>query len=520
VLFRSSHSLPPAQRSSANNAGHYTGDSRKSGALVSSPMHNRTHKGGAVLWFLRKHSPMPAPFETTTIAEPSIAEGGEMASITSGRKSTAAQEVSHAAGPAHLQAKFLHQTLLAIGVEMDEGRAEDCSSVKPKSARHRDELRRCFAAHSDIECIQLRRRVANREAEIQSLRLQVQQVERMVQATRLAAARRSVRLRGGGGADGGVTNTLALTQGLLRSKNRLLEVADNMVWDADGGAMRQSGSIAKQKETTKEMSFEDGLQAEINLQFDAEQALRVSLEEQIRSFDRQTIQRKASEAGLFGTHAEILRMRSQALRMEARVTKLANELRRVYKQLPAVVQQKLAQSVPQWEGEKNKELKAIQAKHCLHHLKWLSSEELQVHISISENAIRQTREQSLKFEEVLVQGQKVLKCAFKKMQAAAMALASLREAWNALSARTTMGGLRASKDAKTALSSDNVQSRIEEASILVNVMLEYVRLMLPEAELSGHQQQEQEQQPTRMIHCRFQTKPKLDYFGAVKSNNR
>jgi hypothetical protein len=34
------------------------------------------------------------------------------------------------------------------------------------------------------------------------------------------------------------------------------------------------------------------------------------------------------------------------------------------------------------------------------------------------------------------------------------------------------------------------------------------------------EQKEQEQQPMRMIHRRFQTKPKLDYFGAVKRNNR
>jgi hypothetical protein len=34
------------------------------------------------------------------------------------------------------------------------------------------------------------------------------------------------------------------------------------------------------------------------------------------------------------------------------------------------------------------------------------------------------------------------------------------------------------------------------------------------------QQEQQQQQPMRMIHRRFQTKPKLDYFGAVKRNNR
>jgi hypothetical protein len=47
--------------------------------------------------------------------------------------------------------------------------------------------------------------------------------------------------------------------------------------------------------------------------------------------------------------------------------------------------------------------------------------------------------------------------------------------------------------------------------------------MLPhekEQQEQQKEQKEQEQQPMRMIHRRFQTKPKLDYFGAVKRNNR
>jgi hypothetical protein len=42
---------------------------------------------------------------------------------------------------------------------------------------------------------------------------------------------------------------------------------------------------------------------------------------------------------------------------------------------------------------------------------------------------------------------------------------------------------------------------------------------MPHEKEQQEQQKEQEQQPMRMIHHWFQTKPKLDCFGAVKSNN-
>lgn len=389
-----------------------------------SGLQDRTHKGGAVLWFLRKHAPMPAG-QNAEIENDSLALSNVMRSVAAAAGASAAmRQSSHAKGfmalnemgldrhldehrlpdafvakartaarkdrmarrPPPPQARFLHQALVSIGTEIDEvRRAAPTPSVAAHtvitgsaadgamSSRCRADLRRSYAAHADSECAKLRMLVAQRDAEVETLRKQVEQLHRAVSASRIAAARRKKRLdeaansKSGGGGPALLTQSLGVTQ-LMKLKNQFMRASAAVVYDAD--SMRAS------YHQTKDSAFEENLRQKIDQHWEEETTMRSGLEEHGRHLQQQTIHRKATEAALFGKKMDILELRAKTLKAESRVTRLANDLRRVYQQLPDVVHQKLEQSTSQRSELKEHELGGLHETYHSLHLKWLSSEEL------------------------------------------------------------------------------------------------------------------------------------------------
>jgi len=446
-----------------------------------------------VLWFLRQHAPMPPPFEVQDMVsddevehEPSktnramFKDPHQESDATDRRGSVTRVRL-------HQQAEFLHRTLMAIGHELQEsgGSPVGGAGAKPKSARHREELRRCYAEHTDAECVQLRRRVAAREAEVTLLRQQVEQSERVVQATRLAATRRSIRLRASEG--NAITRecSIGATMGVLRAKKTLTSMSGNAVFDAETSSGRTSPTPGNKEE--REMTFEDDLQAKLAQQWEIEQTTRGTLEENKRLFEQQTIQRKANEAGLFGTHAEILKIRAKALKTEARVTRLANDLRRVYKQLPEVVRQKIQQSTPEREFQKELELRSVKTKHQLQHLKWLTSEELDDHIGVSDAAIEEMTSNAAQVEKILARGKQSVASTLEKVEVVREGLTALHDAWGRLSAKAPVamtGCLVTGKDGRMhqkpgsfGAQAEQVQGIIQEALLLTRFMLDAANLL-------------------------------------------
>merc|ERR1719454_350292 len=78
-------------------------------------MQDRTHKGGAVLWFLRKHAPMPLPY-AGFLRDDEPADVSTKATTQESGGATGSVSAKSARGP---QRNFLHGTLQVIGTELD-----------------------------------------------------------------------------------------------------------------------------------------------------------------------------------------------------------------------------------------------------------------------------------------------------------------------------------------------------------------------------------------------------------------
>jgi len=163
-------------------------------------------------------------------------------------------------------------------------------------------------------------------------------------------------------------------------------MAGSAVWDADS-------PIAK----SKTVDAVEELHQNLVRAMEEDQAMRAQVEDHMRHLDQQTIRRKSAEAGLFNTNADILRLRAQALQQEARVTRLANELRRVYKHLPRVVDQRLAQSSDARDKMMHQELAHLRETHRQEHFKFMDCHQIDhEHDIIQDQCRRQKMNQNMR----------------------------------------------------------------------------------------------------------------------------
>jgi len=411
---------------------------------------DRTHRGGAVLWYLRKHAPMPV-----TYAEVEDAKGGTDANPKEQPSERQPKRPPGAAGPRRKlapQRDFLHRTLCAIGADLDESKqeAEKGTPVlavdeRQSTTAHREYLRKRFVKYNDEECARLKAQVKAKEAEIAALSQKVEELRRFVENTRIACKQR---LAAGNSRSG--TNDppeqdraselpappvrtaqfnmgSAVLSAMVRTRHQFLDLSGNQVFDADtrasGGNVR---SALKAKDAVEE------LQERIKQQKEVEQQMHAQVFELAKQLKQQTIQRKAQEAGLFSKNAEILQLRARTLQTEARVTRLANELRRIYRQVPTIMQQRLDQTSPKRAENMASEFAFLQEGNKQEHLKFLSCDDLVAEVGNVNNGIKTMEKKKVQADKVLQQGAGVAKAVADKMHIVHVALASLCEAWTKL----------------------------------------------------------------------------------------
>jgi len=360
-------------------------------------MDDRTNKGGAVLWFLRKHAPMPAQDDGRTFRDISILArsrprasscqtGSESKQLTARSDAVAtttggpsAHSASSSMGP---QRRFLHQTVLAIGSEVDERRLANMDFDRPSGIRapveaicQRDKLRRGYAAHCDLERERLEKMVKEREAEVQALTNKAEQMERWVAATRHASKRRSTRMRSQSTSNPLGSSALAASGDGSRKASVLSSAAS-------GNAGAASTAVAEQGPqglgTKGAHSVMEEWQGTINQQSELIESLRLQVENEVQILDKRMIHRKSVEAALFAGQAEILNLRARTRQSETRVITLANELRKVYKNMPDVIQQRLTDMFKDSKEARTKfEVEELERQYREQHFKFMDKEALQ-----------------------------------------------------------------------------------------------------------------------------------------------
>jgi len=422
-------------------------------AACSGQMQDRTHRGGAVLWFMRKHCPPPAPFSSLSQLLPgdsqisaehvstdqTLSHG---ASIDAKSSADSPAVPSHSARrPAAPQRHFLHRTLLAIGTELDEsvGPRSDHAGVScsAQAYDHRVALRSRFAEFTDAECAELTRAVAAREAEVASLTRQVQQMENQVAATRAAVERRAVRLRNsisprqGSAPNGG--SSLTSAHAVLRSMRTFKITAGTEIFDVES---RDSSAVVNQKAKESAKDATDEFQQNILRQNEIAQNMRAQVDEQVRVLEQQTIHRKAAEAALFCTPAETLHLRARTQKAEARVMRLAVELRRVYEKLPQTIQWQLEGSFAKISrAQKSQELDNLKSEHRHEHFKFMDVDALQEEAKSCDRRIAETSESARVAEDTLWRGRELAESMAHQATLAKEAISSLAEVWTKIGAQ-------------------------------------------------------------------------------------
>lgn len=376
-----------------------------------------------MLWFLRKHAPVQLPAGGLESVA-SVVEEAPMGTSSSSWDGSTVQPKIGSPCPTRPQREFLYRALVAIGSELDEGGGRLRSVQRPMSVRHRECLRQLYTTHSDAERDQLQAAVATREAEILSLKKQLQHLEQSILATRMAAENRSRRLRSKSPSDHSCTTSLTVLVRKQRSA-RGKSFAESTLHDAEAHGTSNEKVCSEKADRVHIHDLEQSL----TQLCEVDAAMREQLKQQSQLLHQQTVLRKATEAGLFAVHAQILRSRAQALRTEARVTRLANELRRVYSHLPQVVQQLQASSSTAREQAQKRELAALRAQHRAEHFKFMDGEALLHEQGIVERQIEQIKDNTQNVTRALRRGDLPTEVASAQLQTVQVAVAALQKAW-------------------------------------------------------------------------------------------
>jgi len=449
-------------------------------STVARQMQDRTHKGGAVLWFLRKHAPMPLPYASMVgdeEAAPTTAKSSSPDSTMAGAAAGGSVTQKPVSGP---QRKFLHGTLQVIGAELDnqldvEGDGFG-NTPHPQGSRMdsqtaawgaRENLRRRYADHTDAELEQLEAAVQAKEQEVLALRKQVDQMERYLVSTRAAANRRSCRMREGSTDAERPTKTNVTTNiasQIVKTKKNFLSSAGAIVWDADDGVPR----------SPRENVIEEW-QHSIMRQSEIAQSMRAHVDEQVKALQQQTIQRKAQEAQLFASHAVTLRLRAQAQQTEARVQRLANELRRIYQSLPETIRKKLStdDGYATREHHKESELTALKVEHHSEFFKFLDTDSIQEESKTCQKRISEMEEHTVLAHRVLERGRWFGETGVQHARAARVAIDALHDRWARFAAAGHPAGELTLKDNPT----DDADCILQRATLSVNALTELIDIL-------------------------------------------
>merc|ERR1719409_731082 len=101
-----------------------------------------------------------------------------------------------------------------------------------------------------------------------------------------------------------------------------------------------------------------------------------------------------------------LRLRAQAQQTEARVQRLANELRRIYQSLPETIQKKLSSEDDNVTRQQHKdsELTALRVEHDSEFFKFMDTDRIQDESESCQKRISEIEEQTILAHRVLERG--------------------------------------------------------------------------------------------------------------------
>jgi len=468
-----------------------------------SSLGDRTHHGGAVLWFMRRHAPMPDKFarllpdehsgrtsSTPTPRAPrvhqKVVESPEPLTLAGRTRSTSsAARSSHpvvgttnakkcpdvpenAGGLQKAQRKFLHETLRVISAELDAKSVPSSAAVGTRAASARSEpnrhnLRRRYAAHAEFEVEQLEAAVAARDAEVTRLQREVEHMENLVEATRAASVRRAARLGKSGKGSGDLSTDKASMRSqafisslgaLIKTRKSLISHAGTQVFDAE--------PTSPTSEKDKQTAFDEWEQSLDNQKVTLS-GIHTDVEEKEQQMQQQTVQRKAMEVALFGRHAEILRLRQQVMRMEARVSCLACELRKVYRNMPETLREQLERLHSRRDEQKSHELQDLQQTFRKEHFKFMQREQLVEEINSTAEKMQDMKINAAKASEILQHSEAMASTMVEHSRAVLDALEPVRAAWAKLTSQRYT-------DARDREVADNGQALVQEATLTATAL--------------------------------------------------
>lgn len=271
--------------------------------------------------------------------------------------------------------RFLHQALLAIGAEVEERSREDgriqallwsargADAVipvkRPVSAKHRDTLRQNLKQHTDHTTMELRRCVEHRAGEVLGLKTQLEQLEDRLAATRLATARRKVRLEAGN------------TRFTIDETNSATEPSSNPALPKQ---KIPPHLVAEHRSADKEHVSADW-DRQIQAHLDEVAKLKLSVEHDKEAYGKLLLHRKSVETTLFTSNMEALRVRNLALQQESRCTRLSHELLKVYKALPREIEKRLGREGPSASERASREFHTMCELSRPHFYKFMNAQE-------------------------------------------------------------------------------------------------------------------------------------------------
>lgn len=410
---------------------------------VDRKMQGRLQSGGAVLWFLRKHAPMPTPFSSLTPMESfggAIDEVAQPQADVPPRPNTSMGFVLD-----NPQQQFLHSAVKCIGTELEEMHPSAAPLIRVRGGvtnahKNRQALKYAFAKHSESECDRLRHKVSLKEAEVRDLRTKMQQMERWVQATKHATQKRNARARaaerssskskpvrthGSHASSSNPRSSSAASDGMVQKtqseKPQRKDTEDSIRDDVSG-----TGEDAKESPVKKVEEW----QGTIARQNEVVKGLKAKIQEAQEQLNRLIVRRKSMETGLFVSESEVLKQRELAKKAEERATQLANELKRVYQDLPKVMEKRISVVSNTSSLEiKKKQLERLIRDNREEHFKFLDNTALALENEGIENRIVHLSTFVEKVEEFMQSNRDVAKSLEKRAQEARDSMGFLQQVW-------------------------------------------------------------------------------------------
>lgn len=352
-------------------------------------------------------SPACAPVASSPVAAPAAPKRPSLRPRTAGVRpgsAIAGRYGGHRPGSAPVgrrgpEERLLHRAFLAIGAELDERDREEKATTgpvrfhpgldvvrgpaavvappggQPLSAGQRTQLRRDFARQSAYELEELKRQVAEREAEVSALRVEATHTEALLREARALNAvppsspkRRAERQETKLEAERETNETAceadvslaggfsSIPVGPLRPDASSHPGAPRADFSPNSsrkhpniktkGASFCTTLVRAENRAGKTMNVEDQYEwsevceecaQAIETSTERQRDLKERIDAKVKEMGRQAAGQRATEVALFATQAEVVRLQHEATRAEARAQRVARELCGRYSQLPSVM---------------------------------------------------------------------------------------------------------------------------------------------------------------------------------------